>query len=284
MKRRPSTDPEQRVKPGALHEPLRPERPEDLGDAIEPFLCSGGASAFFFSSVPTFDPRGDGVQLLAAQWVPEGRTAWIKQIRVAPYCPPELAAPWQGWPGTWQDFQPVGPVDNVRAPAQGGVYTTPMGWESYFDLGTEVLPQWEWWLATIPGTLAAARANAGAGAFSLADPSSWYLALNTPVPASAYAGGFPGSAITGFIAPQRMQVLQGDAINWHVNVPEKKTILLFAKWSQSAMVPPARNAAGSMIVGPSIYPLLPSFGQMVGYLQAASTGTAQQNARYGWGG
>lgn len=284
MKRRPSTDREQRVRAGALHEPLRPARPEDLGDTIEPFLASGGLTTFLDFPESGFDARSDGVQLIATQWVPEGRTAWIKQIRVAPYCPPELSAPWQGWPGTWQDFQAAGLAGIVRAPAQTGVYTTPMGWESYFDGSTEVLPHWEWWLATIPTTLEVARANAGAGPFSVLDPKSWYLLPNIPVPASVYAGGFPGSAIPGFLKPQRMQVLQGDAINWHVNVPEKKTILLFAKWRQSTVEPRARNELGPVLVGPAIAPLLPSFGQLVGYLQAASTGAAQENGLFGWGG
>jgi hypothetical protein len=262
-------------------------RPEDVGNAIEPFLASGGATAFIVQpggeGGPAFDPRPAGAQLVCSQYIPAGKAGWIKQLRCAPYCPPELSNPWQGWPATWQTFQTVGNVDGNRAPAQGGVYTTPMGWESYFDAGTTQLAQWHWWLATLPGTLAKAREGAHVGAFTLADPSTWWLLEGGAVPASVYDGGYPGSALEGSLPRQRMQVLQGDALDWHVAIPEDTTVMLWASWTQSDVAPRATDASGvPSVVGPRIYPLLPSFGQLCGYMQRANDPRSLDNARNGW--
>lgn len=260
--------------------------PQETGDAISAFVASGGAPFFIFAGgPPAFNAQLDGIQLLTSIHVPRGRTGWIKQIRVAPYCPAVLANPWQGWDGTWQDFAPTGAASDIyRATAQAGVYTTPMGWESYFDSGTEVLPQWRWWISLLPGSLGQVRAAAGAGAFSLADPKSWYLAESIPVPATVYPTGVPGRAPGGRFEPQRMQVLQGDQISWHLQIPEDNTACLWAQWQQSTVAVRSRNAQGPGEVQLDVHPLLPSFGQLVGYTQATSSDAALDNARLGWGG
>lgn len=259
--------------------------PQETGDAISAFVASGGATFFVSDGPSNFNAQNDGIQLLTSIHVPRGRTGWIKQVRVAPYCPAVLANPWQGWPASWQNFEPIGAATGIyRATAQVGVYTTPMGWESYFGLSTERLPQWRWWISCLPGSLGEARAAAGAGPFTFADPRSWYLAESIPVPRSVYVGGVPGRAPGGRFEPQRMQVLQGDQISWHMQIPEDTTACLWAQWEQSTVTVRTRNAEGDDIVMNDVPPLLPSFGQLVGYTQATSSAAALANARNGWGG
>jgi len=271
--------------PGAYQAPGQGKtNPQETGDAIKAFVASGGMTTFFFDAGPPgFNPQPEGVQLLCTQYVPRGFTGWIKQLRVAPYAPAALTNPWQGWPGNWQDFEPVGAAVSVyRATAANGLYTTPLGWESYFSLGTEVLAEWNWWLTLLPGPLAKQRPNAGP--FSITDPASWYLLENVAVPASVYPQGVPGRAPGGRLEPQRVQVLPGDPIVWHLQIPEDSTACLWASWRQSTVSVRTRSLMGSDLVAVDVPPLLPSYGQMVGYMQATSSPATLDNARHGWGG
>ncbi len=103
------------------------------------------------------------------------------------------------------------------------------------------------------------------------------------MPAATYAGGYPGSALEGALPRQRMQVLQGDALDWHVGIPEDTTVMLWASWTQDTIAPRAVDSSGSpVVIGPRIYPLLPSFGQLSGYMQRANDPRALDNARNGW--
>jgi hypothetical protein len=289
MRDRPDGTAPQRPGPGAYQAPGQErseENPQSIGDAIQAFVASGGLTTFLFGAAPPFNAQLDGIQLLTSVYVPRGRTGWIKGVRCAPYCPAVLADPWQGWPATWQDFIPVGAaLDSFRATARGGYYTTPMGWESYFSPGTEVLPQWQWWITCMPGSIGKAKAQAqSAPTFSLADPSSWYLAESIPVPASVYPQGVPGRAPGGRFEPQRMQALADDAINWHLQIPEDNTAMLWASWKQSTVSVQARDTNGDLLVFGEVHPLLPSFGQLIGYTQATSSPAAVLNSRNGWGG
>lgn len=298
MRRKPNETAPQVPGPKAYQAPGQEHagnNPQSAGDTIETFVASGGSTFFLRNQmiVPVFDPTLDGVQLITSFYVPRGRTGWIKQIRVAPYCPAPLANPWQGWPANWQDFEPSGAAaSTLRATAQAGLYSTPIGWESYFDANSGQIPHWEWTITIIPESLAQARAAAGAGPFLLADPTTWYLAENIAVPSSVYRSNLappaplqlPGRMPGGRFDPQRVQVNPGDPINWHLLIPEQNTALLWARWVQSPTSVRTRDINGGSIVALDVLPLLPSFGQLVGYTQATDSPAALDNARHGWGG
>lgn len=288
MRRRPVRDP--------LGTPPRAEKPAPLqatgiGDAQEAWLVSGGYTYFplfgeGFSGAP------DGVQLICHQYVPKGFVGWLKQLRVAPFMPSVLANPWTssgaaGGAASWALMGQDGPS------GQNGVWTTPFGWENYFDPNVFpiVQPQWRWALTLVQGDVAKLRANtANIPPFSLADPQSWVFLPNIPVPALAYPSGLPGAAPGKIIGAQRMQVLQGDELTAHVQVPENTSLCLWARWTQTFYNPVAADQNGQINYYPgfSVFPIGPSFGQMLGYMQAL---TSQQqpaasvvNARHGWGG
>lgn len=263
-------------------------KPQDMGDAMAWWLVSGGATSFLLAEdeAGEFDPSPAGVQMLCSVYVPIGQTGWIKQLRVAPYCPPELANPWQGWPGNWQVFESftIGEAQNstIRATAQAGVYTTPLGWESYFDVGSERLPSWKWRITLLSGTIEAARRAQGAGPFNITVPSTWFLVPDIAVPASVYNGKLPGSAPGAHMPPQRMQVLTGDELDLHVLIGENTTAILWAEWAQSDVATYTMDSGGTTTVGPRIPPILPAFGQMSGYMQQSTTEPANLNATQGW--
>jgi hypothetical protein len=269
--------------------PPSPRQPTQQGDIIEAFLVSGGQTFFLVSG--GFDPRPNGVQLVRALYVPKGRIGFVKQLRVAPFMPTVLVDPWEtkGIDGagvtSWRDITNGGPV----APGgKNGVWETPFGWESYFDPGNvqSVPPQWSWLLRLLPGNIDELRAKLPP--FSFADPTSWFLLENIAVPIAGYPEGLPGAAPTGYFRPERMQVLQGDALVSHVVVPPDTTILLFVRWTQQLYQPRAFVSGGeaptSVNYGDPVYPLLPSFGQLHGYVQAADRDTSAENAYFGWGG
>jgi hypothetical protein len=287
MRRRPELErPKREIVRGARG----PLPPQDMGEQISAFLASGGATFFLLAAgPPLFDPRPAGVQLCSSMYVPRGRTGFVKEIRIAPFMPPELADPWTTVGGvppgpTWRTWNAVTDFE-PRAAGTNGVWTTPFGWESYFDSGDvqAVPPHWTWQLRLIPGDIALQRR-----AFSLTDPTTWFLQPNVPVPQDVYAGGIPGNAPGQVWGAQRMQVSQGDKLNTHVLVPEDTTICLFAQWTQQLFTPRAVIPEGegftTAAAGPPIYPLLPSFGQLHGYVQAVDREAARENARYGWGG
>lgn len=291
MRRRPQHDSFE-VGP---HETVGPNRPPSAsfeGDVIIPFLVSGGVTFFAVTDgPPVFDARMAGVQLCTHLYVPKGHVAFVKELRCAPFIPPELADPFNS-----NGVNPLAAAPNnviaswrsfdgdpaPRAAGTNGVWTTPFGWESYWDDGSTLIPHWEWFLRLIPGDPIAARPP-----FSFTDASTWFLQPNIPVPLTAYPM-IPGQQPSGFFGPQRMQVLQGDKLSSHILVPENTTIALFTKWQQSAWAPRVewRDAEGDGEgdYGPAVFPLLPSFGQLHGYLQSMSAEPSTENARYGWGG
>src|SRR5689334_14139632 len=66
-------------------------------DALQPFLASGGYT--FWPEPGGFqpawvDPAGDGAQLVASVFVPNGKVAFCKEIRIAPLKPAVLADVW----------------------------------------------------------------------------------------------------------------------------------------------------------------------------------------------
>jgi hypothetical protein len=266
---------------------------------IEPFLASGGQTFYLLGTeLNPFDPRPAGVQLVTFMYVPRGWVGFVKEIRIAPFIPPVLVDPWEtsgvdNAVTTWRGFASVLADDEPRAAGTHGVWQTPFGWESYFDVDTQgsVPPQWLWHLRGYRGNIMNRSALGLPPDFSIADPASWSLVPNIAVPASAYPSGIPGDQLGKTWGPQRMQVLQGDKLNTHVLVPEDHTVCLFAEWRQGTFRPVATVPAGegevNEIYGPPVYPLLPSFGQLHGYLQAASgvgASPALENATYGWGG
>jgi hypothetical protein len=265
--------------------PPSPRQPQQQGDAVDAFLASGGQTRFQVQDPgpPVFDPRSDGVQLITSLYVPAGRVAFVKEIRVAPFMPTMLTDPWttSGSTGaSWRDL--LG--DGTEAPGgTNGVWTTPFGWESYFN-PPDFAPQWSWFLRVLRGDIDKNRKVP----FTLADPATWYLAENVAVPGSVYAAGIPGTQPTGYWRPQRMQMIQGDKLNTHVLVGPDCTICLWARWLQGLYQPNAQTQTGEGIAsapyGEPLYPLLPSFGQLHGYIQAADRVASTENAEYGWGG
>lgn len=272
--------------------PLAPRAATDQGDIIEPFLVSGGATFFIVAGgPPQFDPRPSGVQLIRSLYVPFGRTGFLKQLRVAPFMPTIFVDPWETSGAdnavtSWRAFQAGG--GPARPGGRNGVWETPFGWESYFDASDPdaVIPQWTWQLRLLTGDINKIRATLPP--FSVADPASWYLVENIPVPSSAYPAGLPGAAPSGYWTPERMQVLQGDELCTHVIVPQNTTLCLFATWIQDPAQPWAAEVGAEGVVyqayGAEEFPLLPSFGQLHGYLQAADREDSTENARFGWGG
>lgn len=293
MRRRPQ---QQRDPLGLPLEQLGPQQPSiatTRGDVIEPFLVSGGATFFLVvgDDPPTYDPRPAGFQLVAGVYVPKGRIGFLKQLRVAPFIPPQLADPWttsgpftEG--GSWRTFDVPFPI---RAGGTNGVWTTPFGWEGCFNNVEPPLvstpAQWTWQLRLCAGDVMAGRA----AAFDVTNPLTWQYVQSTPVPINAYPNGLPGYAPGNAWGPQRMQVLQADELDTHVVIPPHTTLCLFTRWSQGLFQPGAalltEGGYEEIPYGLSLYPLLPSFGQLHGYMQASDNSDASiENALYGWGG
>jgi hypothetical protein len=276
-----------------------PTVPTSQGDAIEPFI-TGGGTTFYPTGYPDdsesgeYPPEPGGVQLVCSQYVPPGRAAWIKQIEIAPCVPPILADPWRGWAGAFNFFEagadPWGSAQ--RAASQAGLWETPLAWEGYFDAALPVSrPVWRWSLTLFPGNVAAERKRRNVGAFDPTDPTTWYLAPDMPVPIQTYGGSLPGAAVQGYVGAQRFQAVPGCPLPVHILCPENSTICLWARWTQQTLNPilaygangPLQPWEPSAAVG-AVYPILPSIGRMVGYMQAMSRPAAAENAAYGWGG
>ncbi len=288
MRRRPIVNRESAV-PAAPQLPPGQLPPNFAGDTLEPFLVSGGATFFIETSAPPtpFLPAPAGVQLVCSVYVPFGKMGFVKQVRVAPFMPTELTDPWEtsgvGAAGlvSWRDFDSAA-LGPIRPGGTHGVWTTPFGWESYFDSFScgEQPPQWTWQLRLVRGDVSKNRRT-----FSLLDPSTWYLVPDIAVPLNAYASGIPGAAPSGFWGAQRMQVIQGDELCTHVPVPPDTSICLFTQWTQNLFQPRASvDGEPRLDYGDAVYPLLPSFGQLHGYMQAVGRPAAQDNAMFGWGG
>lgn len=123
------------------------------------------------------------------------------------------------------------------------------------------------------------------------------LTPDLAVPAQVYPNGLPGIAPGPAWGANRVQALQSDPANVHAMIPEDTTCCLFTQWRQRAYLSVAgRDVNGRIIYSPaaesidpgnnpwSIYPLLPSFGVLGGYMQSRSSPAALYNAEKGWGG
>ena len=301
MRRRPANVYGQRVYPvapvpirgGYRPEPgLRNQTPNEQGDKVQPFYVSGGACEFTFAGTASdFDTVPfKGIQLVANVYVPTGQTGFIKAIRVAPFKPSflglsqgefvELVLPDASFSPT-----KIGPDSNF------GVWTTPFGWECYktqFGEGEATPVRWHWHLRFLNGRIENVRQSLNIPPFSFFDPLSWFLIPDLPVPAgaasagTAYPFGIPGYAPGSPWGRQRLQRLgefaQGPL---QVIVPGDTTIMLFAEWRQDLYfnkvgVPPD---LAPVVVGAGFFPLLPSFGNLVGYTSPSNRAAAKQNAR-----
>lgn len=260
---------------------------DSLGDGIRPFLVSGGSPQFLvvFGEGFSFDPRPAGIQMVCSVYVPPGTVGFVKQIRIGPYCPPVLVDPWrttgvQAGLGTWS--APLGPDGGNPAAGTNGIWETPMGWQRYADPG-EQFPEWQWMLRVVKGNVIAKYQNTPQ--FDVTDPTTWdYVPF--PVPRAAYAGtGVPGSPPGGGTwQPNTMQAIPGAPLETHAIVPENTTVMLFATWKQSRVTPRAEDFNGPIVYGDPVYPLLPTYGQLHGYMQSDGAGASEVNARTGWGG
>lgn len=287
--------------------PNPPAVPSSAADVIEPYFAEGGGITFYptgYDDGAPRDPAVDAVQLVCEQYVPPGRSAWIKRIEIAPCAPPVLVDPWRGWDATFNLFQsspnPLGSVQ--RAPAQAGLWETPMAWEGYFSNPVEGFPFppfWRWVITLFDGNVAKYRSDKNIPPFNPTVPASWELAINVPVPRAPLYGpaasaqpNLPGRTVPGYIGPQRYQATPSNPLPVHILVPENTTILLWAYWRQAQMDPvlafgpngplePWSGAPPGML--PRIYPLLPSVGRLIGYQQPATRPAAMDNAEHGWG-
>lgn len=266
----------------------RQQRPEDQGDLIKPWCVSGGAACFRpfpFPETVTAPPL-DGVQLLCFVYIPVGHTGFVKSIKVAPFKPSVFhSTDFAEVPGNASTASPIDFVGD----GDRGYWQTPFGWECYFPDGGEGQPgtpaTWRWHLRFIPGDLEQVRSGSNIPPFSFADPNSWFLVPNIPVPRRAYPFGIPGS-IPGFPWPaQRFQRVG----NWeegevHVTIPGDTTVCLFAEWVQPLIFPRWLRVETDTIQQSDFaaLPLGPSFGQLIGYSQVASRPPAQLAARSGW--
>lgn len=280
------------------------------GAVIEPFLVSGGQSWFWDFDLG--NAAAAGVQLVCSVYVPKGKIGFVKQLRCAPFMPSVLAAPWNtsgaaGGAATWPSFNTAGDERPIRPPGQNGVWTTPLGWQSYvawtpngvhFPLQPNFVPTWTWSLRLLQGGIDSLRAQGD----NLPPPNDGFISQNVDglstetsqqlflqegvaVPLAVYPGGLlPGTAPGPAFADQPVQVLQGDELDLHVMIPEDTSAVLFTKWQQAQTTPIAYDAGGRIVYGDPVYPLLPSFGQLAGYMQNAVSPAALANAQQGWGG
>jgi hypothetical protein len=273
--------------PDAIREPqeLRgPDEPQFIGSrVIEPFLASGGASQFLTSGEgpgPVFSPVTAGIQLVAHHYVPQGQFGFVKELFIAPLCPPMLGEPLV--PNSWSIFPAGDPWRQERATEASGYYRTPLAWQSMFDPGSGFPPEWSWQLQIIPG-----NPIAGRPAFNIADASTWYLTPNVAVPVAAYPQGVPGVTVW---KPQAVQVTPEMVFETHVPVPPNNTVALFARWRQTAFLPqwrvidaPADPQTWHDIEAQAfVFPIQPSVGRLHGYQQASASGPAVENAQLGW--
>lgn len=257
------------------------QSPTGQGDRIRPWLVSGGITTWV--SLPyTLPAELDGVQLLCSHYVPEGVTGFIKQIKACPFKPSVLR----------------GSISNQFVPGNGaaslggnnpdsddGFWRTPFGWEGYESpFPDSIAPTWRWHLRFVSGDIARIREGLNIPAFSFADPMSWYLVPNIPVPSLGYPEGIPGSTPGDGWGPQRIQRFGMEDGEVHIPVPSDTTVCVFAEWTQAPYVPifQATDGAGTTTLPQMVFALSPSFGQLEGYTQPNNSPAAQAAARDGW--
>lgn len=263
----------------------RNQTPTQQGDRVNPFYVDGGACKFTFAGTgsPFDDVPEDGIQLVSSIYVPRGQTGFLKAIRVAPFKPSFLGMAQGDMVETvlpTDVFSPtaIGPDSNI------GVWTAPFAWECYSesDEGGMVPTLWHWHLRFISGRLRDVRRFRNIPPFSFFDPLSWYLIPDLPVPRAAYPFGIPGSSPGSPWGRQRVQrVGQFSQGPLQVLIPEDTTAALFVEWSQALYTQKTARPDNVSNVDASVqfFPLLPSFGSLVGYTSPSNRATAQQNAR-----
>lgn len=224
---------------------------------------------------------------------------------------------------TWREFNDAGGYASFedrpyRPAAQNGLWETPFGWESYVPASAaagdkprvpSTQPKWVWSIRFLQSGVAALRQQGtnipiasptyevdGEGNVTLTGTAQqFYLVPNIAVPTSlVYPGGaLPGTPCAPAFGPQKVQQLPSDPLHTHIMIPENTSACLFAQWTQPALSAIyARDASGliTMIEMPTgddaipIYPLLPSFGSLHGYMQSSVAPQSLQNAQNGWGG
>lgn len=259
-------------------------------DVIRPWLVNGAQT--YFLQEQGFDPRPAGVQLICYVYIPRGQIGFLKSVRVAPYMPPVFSDPFLGWDAHWRE-QPSAAADGVplRPGAQFGLWETPAAWEGYGEIDdlTEYTPActWYWHLRAFKGTISdLRRSRRNFGPFDITNATTWFLVDEIAVPAAAYAGGrLPGNPPFAAYERQKIQVLPKDPLMLHVPIAEDMTLCLFASWTQTEQPAYARNELGRVRYTPDqvgYYPILPSFGQLAGYMQPADRPASLRNAAYGW--
>lgn len=281
----------------------------DAGALIRPFIFSGGAPYFVgydAQHVSGFDPISRGTQLLAHVYVAQGQMGFIKQLRVGPYKPSFIRDPWMtsgigNTSASWyflERTETIDPADN-RLPQAYGPWEAPMGWENYWTDESEVRPSWRWSLRYIQGDIFKLRSQqTNIPPFDPTNPDSFFLVEDVPVPTDdAYPQGLPGDAPGPQFAAQRLQHLPNAPLETHLVVKPDTTILLFAQWEQHVLDPLTDADLLATGYNEDLYvnyapqstklqfPLMPSYGQLHGYLQAISStsNAALDNTELGWG-
>lgn len=257
------------------------QAPTAQGDRIQPWLVSGGLTTWF--SLPYVEPAENaGVQLLASYFVPDGQTGFVKQIKACPFKPSVLHSS--------VNNQLVPGVSGLslsgnNPDSDDGFWRTPFGWEGYLSpFPEEIGPTWRWQLRFISGDIARVREGLNIPPFSFADPLSWFLVPNLPVPASGYPEGIPGSSPGDGWGPQRIQRFGMEDGEVHIPVPSNTTVALFAEWTQEFYQPifQATDGAGLTVLPQQVFALSPSFGQLEGYTQPNNSKITQAHALDGW--
>lgn len=256
-----------------------------LGEVLRAWLVSGGETDFFVSDDPPINPAHSGIQLVTSHYIPAGYMGVLKQLRVAPFMPAVLQDPWRA--GDALNWYSTATSDGNYLPrpnGMDGLWRAPFGWEAYRNGVAAPKPQWHWTLRLIQGDIRPQQR-----AFDPADPSTWYLTPDVAVPISAYPSGIPGVVAGPNWGYQRMQVLPEAPLHSHLIVGENTTIALFVQWRQDGLNPQSVSwtlADGNAYerYGDGTVPILPSFGQMHGYMQPLQSHAAEENAIVGWGG
>lgn len=283
----------------------------DAGAVIRPFLVSGG-SPYYVDYLDLgaggFDPITRGTQLLCHSYVGQGQMGFVKQLRVGPYRPSILRDPWEtsgigNTQASWYYIsrtETTNPAVNGALPQAYDVWRAPMAWENYWTDEMSVRPAWRWSLRYYQGDIFKLRAQQqNIPPFNILNPNSWYLVQDIAVPTDdAYPQGLPGDAPGPQFSAQRLQHLPDSPLETHLVVPPDTTILLFAQWEQEIVnpigVPTTMLSTGynegnfidyDQITNVLQFPLMPSFGQLHGYVQAISSRSdaALENTELGWG-
>lgn len=263
------------------------QRPQDDAARIDPFYACDAWVYHPVFNLGTLNCAPQGYQLVTYHYVPEGRTGFIKQIRICPYLPPAFAAIYSPWVPDYLGYP-------IRPNPVTGYWQTPAGWEAMFDPSVDPqlhranMPKWSWTLQFLAGDIDQIKRENQIPDFDVDNPVSWYLASPYPVPAQAYPGGrLPGSVILG---PNKLQRIGSEEEgSLHIVVPEDTTVLLWCRWIQHSIIAPRLityegEVPVTVVLNGEIYPILPSFGALIGYEQPNNKAVTGSNAREGWGG